>query len=100
MRAVAPRLLRHARAARAYLVMTVLLGLVVAGLIVAQAALLAHALSQLRSAPGQCPGGDSGAAAGRGGSAGRCGLRRTSRGVAGRRPRQVAATAHGRHPSP
>ncbi len=45
MRAVDPRLLRHARAARAYLVVTVLLGLAVAGLIVAQAALLAHALS-------------------------------------------------------
>jgi ATP-binding cassette, subfamily C, bacterial CydD len=45
MRAVDPRLLRHARAARAYLVVTVLLGLAVAGLIVAQAALLAHAPS-------------------------------------------------------
>ena len=34
MRAVDPRLLRHARAARTYLVVTVLLGLVVPGLIV------------------------------------------------------------------
>jgi hypothetical protein len=39
VRAVDPRLLRHAPAARAYLVVTVLLGLVVADLIVAQAAL-------------------------------------------------------------
>jgi ABC-type transport system involved in cytochrome bd biosynthesis fused ATPase/permease subunit len=45
MPAVDPRLLRHARAAQAYLVVTVLLGLAMAGLIVAQAALLAHALS-------------------------------------------------------
>jgi len=45
MRAVDPRLLRHARAARGYLVVTVLLGLVVTGLILAQAALLAHALA-------------------------------------------------------
>jgi len=45
MRAVDPRLLRHARAARAHLVVTVLLGLAVVGLIVAQAALLARALS-------------------------------------------------------
>src|ERR1700751_5252270 len=45
MRAVDPRLLRHARAARGYLVVTVLLGLAVTGLILAQAALLAHALA-------------------------------------------------------
>jgi ATP-binding cassette, subfamily C, bacterial CydD len=45
MRAVDPRLLRHARAARRYLVVTVLLGLAVTGLILAQAALLAHALA-------------------------------------------------------
>ena len=45
MRAVDPRLLRHARAARGYLVVAVLLGLVVTGLILAQAALLAHALA-------------------------------------------------------
>jgi ATP-binding cassette, subfamily C, bacterial CydD len=45
MKAVDPRLLRHARAARGYLVVTVLLGLVVTGLILAQAALLAHALA-------------------------------------------------------
>ena len=45
MRAVDPRLLRHARAARGYLVVAVLLGLAVTGLIVAQAALLAHALA-------------------------------------------------------
>ena len=43
--AVDPRLLRHARAARGYLVTTVLLGLLIAGLVVAQAALLAHLLS-------------------------------------------------------
>jgi ATP-binding cassette, subfamily C, bacterial CydD len=45
MRAVDPRLLRHARAARGYLIITVLLGLAVTGLILAQAVLLAHALS-------------------------------------------------------
>jgi ATP-binding cassette, subfamily C, bacterial CydD len=45
MRAVDPRLLRHARAARSYLIVTVLLGLAVTGLIVAQAALLAHGLA-------------------------------------------------------
>jgi ATP-binding cassette, subfamily C, bacterial CydD len=45
MKAVDPRLLRHARAARGYLVATVLLGLVVTGLILAQATLLAHALA-------------------------------------------------------
>jgi ABC-type transport system involved in cytochrome bd biosynthesis fused ATPase/permease subunit len=38
-------LLRHARAAKRYLVVTVLLGLAVTGLILAQAALLAHALA-------------------------------------------------------
>jgi len=45
MRAVDPRLLRYARAARSHLIVTVLLGLAVTGLIVAQAALLAHALA-------------------------------------------------------
>ena len=45
MRAVDPRLLRHAQAARSYLIVTVLLSLTVTGLIVAQAALLAHALA-------------------------------------------------------
>ena len=54
MRAVDPRLLRHARAVRGYLVVTVALGLVVTGLIVAQAALLAEQGShhQLRHAGG------------------------------------------------
>ena len=45
MRAVDPRLLTHARAARSYLIVTVLLGLAMTGLIVAQAALLAHGLA-------------------------------------------------------
>jgi ABC transporter transmembrane region len=45
MRAVDPRLLRHAQAARGYLAVTVMLGLAVTGLIVVQAALLAHALA-------------------------------------------------------
>jgi len=45
MKAVDPRLLRHAQAARSYLIGTVLLGLAVAGLIVAQAVLLAHVLA-------------------------------------------------------
>jgi ATP-binding cassette, subfamily C, bacterial CydD len=42
---VDPRLLRHARAARGYLIVTVALGLVVTGLVLAQAGLLAHALA-------------------------------------------------------
>ena len=50
MRAVDPRLLRHAQAARSHLIVTVLLGLAVTGLIVIQAALLAHALAA--AAPG------------------------------------------------
>jgi ATP-binding cassette, subfamily C, bacterial CydD len=50
MRAVDPGLLRHARAARSYLIVTVLFGLVVTGLVVTQAALLAHALAA--AAPG------------------------------------------------
>ena len=45
MRAVDPRLLQHARAAKSYLIVTVVLGLAVTGLILAQAALLAHALA-------------------------------------------------------
>ena len=45
MRAVDPRLLKHAQAAKGYLVVTVVLGLVVTGLVVAQAVLLAHALA-------------------------------------------------------
>ena len=45
MSAVDPRLLRYARAARSQLIVTVLLGLAVTGLILAQAALLAHALA-------------------------------------------------------
>ncbi len=45
MRPVDPRLLRHARAARGYLVFTVALGLVVTALVLAQAGLLAHALA-------------------------------------------------------
>src|SRR5436305_8270865 len=44
-RAVDPRLLRHARAARGFLAFTAGLGLAGAGLIVAQAALIAHALA-------------------------------------------------------
>ena len=45
MKAVDPRLLRHAHAARAYLVFTVGLGLAVTALVLAQAGLLAHALA-------------------------------------------------------
>jgi thiol reductant ABC exporter CydD subunit len=45
MRAVDPRLLHHARTARSQLIVTILLGLAVTGLILAQAALLAHALA-------------------------------------------------------
>jgi ATP-binding cassette, subfamily C, bacterial CydD len=42
---VDPRLLRHAGAARGYLIVTVVLGLVTTGLVLAQAGLLAHALA-------------------------------------------------------
>ena len=45
MRPVDPRLLRHARAARGYLIFTVGLGLVVTALVLAQAGLLAHVLA-------------------------------------------------------
>jgi ATP-binding cassette subfamily C protein CydD len=45
MRPADPRLLRHAAAARGYLVLTVALGLATTGLILAQAGLLAHALA-------------------------------------------------------
>lgn len=44
MRPLDPRLLRYARAARGYLALTVGLGLLTGGLVVAQALLLAHAL--------------------------------------------------------
>ncbi|WP_448061413.1 thiol reductant ABC exporter subunit CydD [Cellulomonas hominis] len=45
MKPLDPRLLRHARAARGYLALTVTLGLVTAALVVAQALLVAHALA-------------------------------------------------------
>ncbi|MGW6129691.1 thiol reductant ABC exporter subunit CydD [Cellulomonas sp. NPDC055163] len=45
MKPLDPRLLRHARAARRYIALTVALGVLVAGLVVAQALLLAHALA-------------------------------------------------------
>ncbi|WP_258723770.1 thiol reductant ABC exporter subunit CydD [Cellulomonas sp. NS3] len=45
MKPLDPRLLRHARAARRYIALTVTLGVLVAGLVVAQALLLAHALA-------------------------------------------------------
>jgi ATP-binding cassette, subfamily C, bacterial CydD len=45
VRPVDPRLLRHARAARGYLIFTVVLGLAVTALVLAQAGLLAHALA-------------------------------------------------------
>jgi ATP-binding cassette, subfamily C, bacterial CydD len=45
VRPVDPRLLRHAGAARGYLIVTVGLGLAVTGLILAQAGLLAHVLA-------------------------------------------------------
>src|SRR5690242_17468783 len=52
MRAVDPRLLTYARAARRYLVITVLLGLAGTGLILAQAALLARALAAAATGTG------------------------------------------------
>ncbi len=45
MKPVDPRLLRHAQAARGYLIFTVALGLAVTALVLAQAGLLAHALA-------------------------------------------------------
>ncbi len=45
MKPLDPRLLRHAGAARAYLVGTLVAGLAVTGLVLAQAALLAHAIA-------------------------------------------------------
>ena len=53
MRAVDPRLLRHAGAARGYLAVVVLLGLTVTALVLAQAGLLARALAS--AAPGTGP---------------------------------------------
>ncbi len=46
MKPLDPRLLRHARAARWYVALTVALGIVTAALVVAQALLLAHALGR------------------------------------------------------
>lgn len=45
MKPLDPRLLRHARPARIFLALTVVLGAVTTGLVLAQAALLAHALA-------------------------------------------------------
>ena len=45
MKPVDPKLLKHAQAARSYLIVTVILGLAVTGLILTQAALLAHELA-------------------------------------------------------
>jgi ATP-binding cassette subfamily C protein CydD len=53
MRAVDPRLLRYARAARGYLALVVVLGLTVTALVLAQAGLLARALAS--AAPGVGP---------------------------------------------
>jgi len=53
MRAVDPRLLRYARAARGYLAIVVVLGLTVTALVLAQAGLLARALAS--AAPGVGP---------------------------------------------
>ncbi len=52
MRPVDPRLLRHAAAARGYLIVTIVLGLVTTGLILAQAGLLAHALASAAARTG------------------------------------------------
>jgi ATP-binding cassette, subfamily C, bacterial CydD len=53
MKAVDPRLLRHARAARGYLAVVVVLGLAVTALVLAQAGLLARVLAS--AAPGTGP---------------------------------------------
>jgi thiol reductant ABC exporter CydD subunit len=52
MRAVDPRLLRQSRTAKGYLVVAVLFGVAVTGLILAQAALVAHALATAARGPG------------------------------------------------
>src|SRR6516164_3505673 len=95
MRAVDPRLLRHARAARRHLVVAVLLGLAVTGLIVAQAALLAHALAAAALGTGARALAVTlvlllGVVAARGAAAYGGG----GRGAAGRCPGQVTAAAH------
>lgn len=55
MRPLDPRLLRHARASRTYLVVCVGLGAASAGLIVAQATLIAHAIARLFPTPHRTP---------------------------------------------
>lgn len=55
MKPLDPRLLRHARAARGYLALTVALGLVTTALVVAQALLLAHALGRAVADGAQLP---------------------------------------------
>ena len=52
MRPIDPRLLRHAAAARGYLIVTIALGVVTTGLILAQAGLLAHALASAATRTG------------------------------------------------
>jgi ATP-binding cassette subfamily C protein CydD len=52
VRPFGPRLVRHASAARGYLLTTVALGLAGTGLILAQAGLLAHALASATAGPG------------------------------------------------
>jgi ATP-binding cassette, subfamily C, bacterial CydD len=52
MRPVDPRLLRYAAAARGYLILTVVLGLVTTALVLAQAGLLAHALASAATGTG------------------------------------------------
>jgi len=89
MRAVDPRLLRYARAARSHLIVTVLLGLAVTSLIVAQAALLAHALAAAALGTGAAALADtlvllSGVVVARGAAA-----------YGGQQPGQIAATATG-----
>jgi len=50
-----PRLFRHARAARGYLIVTVTLGVIVTGMVLAQAEMLARLLAGAARAPTWLP---------------------------------------------
>ena len=96
MQPVDPRLLRHAGAARGYLVLTIGLGLVMTALILAQAACWRAHWPMRRAALACRPVRRAASAAGGGRSPGRRGLRRGGGGAAGGRAGEVTATARAR----
>ena len=55
MRPVDPRLFRHARAARGHLMVTAALGVVITGMVIAQAEVLARLLASAARAPARLP---------------------------------------------